>query len=77
MEDAFAVSLGYSPRGNVLMGEANAPERCVNCCMRHWVTLEDAAVVSWPQGKKKPTMRLLANLGSADENHRDKVNRAR
>jgi len=32
---------------------------------RRLITLEDAAVVSWPQGKKKPTTRQLHSTGGA------------
>ena len=32
---------------------------------RQMITLEDAAVVSWPQGKKKPKTREFASMGGA------------
>src|ERR687893_1770695 len=32
---------------------------------REMITLEDAAVLSWPQGKKKPTTRELHSTGGA------------
>jgi uncharacterized membrane protein len=32
---------------------------------RQMITLEDAAVVSWPQGNKKPKTRELASMGGA------------
>ena len=32
---------------------------------RQMITLEDAAVVSWPQGNKKPMTRQLHSMGSA------------
>src|SRR5215212_6603122 len=32
---------------------------------REMITLEDAAVLSWPQGKKKPTTRQLHSTGGA------------
>jgi uncharacterized membrane protein len=32
---------------------------------RQMITLEDAAVVSWPQGKKKPTTRQLHSMDGA------------
>ena len=32
---------------------------------RQMITLEDAAVVSWPQGNKKPTTRQLFSTGGA------------
>src|SRR5215208_1004543 len=32
---------------------------------RQMITLQDAAVVSWPQGKKKPTTRQLHSTGGA------------
>jgi len=32
---------------------------------REMITLEDAAVLSWPQGKKKPTTRQLHSTGKA------------
>src|SRR5215208_1701108 len=32
---------------------------------RQMITLQDAAVVSWPQGNKKPTTRQLHSMGGA------------
>ena len=32
---------------------------------REMITLEDAAVVSWPEGNKKPTTRQLHSMGGA------------
>jgi len=29
---------------------------------RHLITLEDAAVVSWPEGRKKPQTRQLSSM---------------
>src|SRR5215212_7896421 len=38
---------------------------------REMITLQDAAVLSWPQGKKKPTTRQLHSTGEHGRRGRD------
>ncbi len=50
-------------------GAEKALEMIQNLAKQHLITLQDAAIVTWPMGKKKPKTRQLSNragLGALD-----------
>jgi uncharacterized membrane protein len=47
---------------NTAGGAEVALEVIQNLAKQHLITLQDAAIVTWPMGKKKPKTRQLSNL---------------
>ena len=46
-------------------GAEQALDTVQNLSKQHLINLHDAAIVTWPEGKKKPKTRQLANLAGA------------